>query len=94
MTTFNENERQPVIGFDMGGTSTDVSRFGGDYELVFETETAGVRIQAPQLHIKTVAAGGVGFRYRLARKMGMQAGVDVARGPEDTAFYLTIGNAW
>ena len=42
----------------MGGTSTDVSRFGGDWELVFETQTAGVRIQAPQLHIKTVAAGG------------------------------------
>ena len=47
-----------VIGFDMGGTSTDVSRFGGEYELVHETETAGVRVQAPQLHIKTVAAGG------------------------------------
>jgi 5-oxoprolinase (ATP-hydrolysing) len=42
----------------MGGTSTDVSRYGGEYELVFETETGGVRIQAPQLHIKTVAAGG------------------------------------
>ncbi len=53
-------KRKPlqVIGFDMGGTSTDVSRFGGEYELVHETETAGVRIQAPQLHIKTVAAGG------------------------------------
>ncbi|GIT70598.1 MAG: hypothetical protein Ct9H300mP28_04120 [Pseudomonadota bacterium] len=50
--------RQPVIGFDMGGTSTDVSRYGDDYELVHETETAGVRIQAPQMHIKTVAAGG------------------------------------
>jgi 5-oxoprolinase (ATP-hydrolysing) len=58
MTTFNKKDRQPVIGFDMGGTSTDVSRFGGEYELVFETETAGVRIQAPQLQIKTVAAGG------------------------------------
>ncbi|MEC8940478.1 MAG: hydantoinase B/oxoprolinase family protein, partial [SAR324 cluster bacterium] len=40
------------------GTSTDVSRYGDDYELVHETETAGVRIQAPQMHIKTVAAGG------------------------------------
>jgi 5-oxoprolinase (ATP-hydrolysing) len=58
MTTYNREKRQPVIGFDMGGTSTDVSRFGGEYELVHETETAGVRIQAPQLHIKTVAAGG------------------------------------
>ncbi|BBO83830.1 5-oxoprolinase [Desulfosarcina ovata subsp. sediminis] len=58
MTTFSEVAGQPVIGFDMGGTSTDVSRFGGEYELAFETETAGVRIQAPQLQIKTVAAGG------------------------------------
>ncbi len=49
----------PVIGFDMGGTSTDVSRFDGvNFELVFETETAGIRIQAPQLDINTVAAGG------------------------------------
>ncbi|MEA3332276.1 MAG: hydantoinase B/oxoprolinase family protein [Pseudomonadota bacterium] len=53
-----EGRLPQVIGFDMGGTSTDVSRFGGEYELVHETETAGVRIQAPQLHIKTVAAGG------------------------------------
>ena len=43
---------------------------------------------------ETVAAGGVGFRYRLARKLGLQAGVDLARGPEDTAIYLTIGSAW
>ncbi len=58
MTTTGREADQPVIGFDMGGTSTDVSRFGGEYELVHETETAGVRIQAPQLHIRTVAAGG------------------------------------
>jgi len=50
---------QPVIGFDMGGTSTDVSRFAnGTYEHVLETVTAGVAIQAPQLDIHTVAAGG------------------------------------
>ena len=48
----------PVIGFDMGGTSTDVSRYDGQYELVLETTTAGVSIQAPQLDIHTVAAGG------------------------------------
>jgi len=48
----------PVIGFDMGGTSTDVSRYDGTLELVFETTTAGVSIQAPQLDIHTVAAGG------------------------------------
>ncbi len=49
---------KPVIGFDMGGTSTDVSRYGGDWEHTHESETAGVRIQAPQLDIRTVAAGG------------------------------------
>jgi len=42
----------------MGGTSTDVSRFAGTYEHVFETTTAGITIQAPQLDINTVAAGG------------------------------------
>jgi len=50
---------KPVLGFDMGGTSTDVSRFdGSNYDLVFETETAGVKVLAPQLDINTVAAGG------------------------------------
>lgn len=49
---------QPVIGFDMGGTSTDVSRYAGEYEHVFESTTAGVTIQSPQLDINTVAAGG------------------------------------
>ncbi|MDA0835457.1 MAG: hydantoinase B/oxoprolinase family protein [Planctomycetota bacterium] len=46
------------IGFDMGGTSTDVSRFDGTYELEFETKKAGVRVTAPMLAIETVAAGG------------------------------------
>ncbi len=46
------------IGFDMGGTSTDVSRFDGRYELEFETQKAGVRVVAPMLSIETVAAGG------------------------------------
>jgi len=49
---------RPVIGFDMGGTSTDVSRFDGEYEWVQETEMAGVHLQVPQLDIRTVAAGG------------------------------------
>ncbi|GAX27622.1 5-oxoprolinase [Fistulifera solaris] len=56
----------PVIGFDMGGTSTDVSRYAGSLEHVFETVTAGVAIQAPQLDIHTVAAGG-GSRLFLER---------------------------
>jgi 5-oxoprolinase (ATP-hydrolysing) len=43
---------------DVGGTSTDVSRFSGRYEVVYETTTAGVTIQSPQLDINTVAAGG------------------------------------
>lgn len=49
---------RPVVGFDMGGTSTDVSRYGGTFEHVFETTIAGVTIQTPQLDINTVAAGG------------------------------------
>jgi len=47
-----------VIGFDMGGTSTDVSHYNGEYERTFESEVAGVRIRAPMLAIHTVAAGG------------------------------------
>jgi 5-oxoprolinase (ATP-hydrolysing) len=57
-TTYNPQLRKPVIGFDMGGTSTDVSRYDGELELTFENSTAGVRVQAPQLDIRTVAAGG------------------------------------
>ncbi len=59
-----------VIGFDMGGTSTDVSHFAGDFEREYETQVAGVRIRAPMLSIHTVAAGGGsvlhfdGSRYR------------------------------
>ena len=47
-----------LIGFDMGGTSTDVCHFNGEYERAFETEVAGVRMRAPMMHIHTVAAGG------------------------------------
>ncbi len=47
-----------VIGFDMGGTSTDVSHYDGEYERAFETEVAGVRMRAPMMRIHTVAAGG------------------------------------
>ncbi|KAF1820577.1 uncharacterized protein K489DRAFT_323635 [Dissoconium aciculare CBS 342.82] len=59
LTSYDPETKTPVIGFDMGGTSTDVSRYGnGRYEHVFETTTAGVTIQSPQLDINTVAAGG------------------------------------
>ncbi|MFH8295250.1 hydantoinase B/oxoprolinase family protein [Streptomyces sp. NPDC018059] len=60
-----------VIGFDMGGTSTDVSHYAGEYERVFTTQVAGVRLRAPMLDIHTVAAGGGsvlhfdGSRYRV-----------------------------
>ncbi len=47
-----------VIGFDMGGTSTDVSHFAGEFERAFETRVAGVRMRAPMMSIHTVAAGG------------------------------------
>jgi len=47
-----------VIGFDMGGTSTDVSHFAGQFERDFETQVAGVRMRAPMMSIHTVAAGG------------------------------------
>ncbi|MGK7943160.1 MAG: hydantoinase/oxoprolinase family protein [Microcystaceae cyanobacterium] len=49
---------QKIIGFDMGGTSTDVSHFNGDYERQIDNEIAGVRIHIPMLSIHTVAAGG------------------------------------
>jgi 5-oxoprolinase (ATP-hydrolysing) len=58
VTTWQKETNLPVIGFDMGGTSTDVSRFAGSFEHVYESTTAGVTIQAPQLDVNTVAAGG------------------------------------
>ncbi|KAK7400356.1 hypothetical protein VNO78_11562 [Psophocarpus tetragonolobus] len=57
-TLFGLETNKPLIGFDMGGTSTDVSRYAGSYEQVLETQIAGAIIQAPQLDINTVAAGG------------------------------------
>ncbi|HEX3065455.1 MAG TPA: hydantoinase/oxoprolinase family protein, partial [Dongiaceae bacterium] len=47
-----------IIGFDMGGTSTDVSHYDGQFERAFETQVAGVRMRAPMMRIHTVAAGG------------------------------------
>jgi 5-oxoprolinase (ATP-hydrolysing) len=62
---------QRIIGFDMGGTSTDVSHYAGELEREFETRVAGVRMRAPMMSIHTVAAGGGsilrfdGARYRV-----------------------------
>src|SRR5271168_4482774 len=47
-----------LIGFDMGGTSTDVSHFAGEYERAFDTEVGGVRVRAPMMSIHSIAAGG------------------------------------
>ena len=78
-----------VIGFDMGGTSTDVSHYNGDYERAFETEVAGVRMRAPMMMIHTVAAGGGSIlHYRDGR---FQVGPDSAGanpGPEE------FGHGW
>ncbi|HEY9613869.1 hydantoinase/oxoprolinase family protein, partial [Allocoleopsis sp.] len=60
-----------IISFDMGGTSTDVAHYNGEYERTFETEVAGVRMRTPMMSIHTVAAGGGsilqydGARYRV-----------------------------
>ena len=60
-----------IVGFDMGGTSTDVSWFDGTFERTFDNRVAGVRVRAPMMRIHTVAAGGGsilrfdGARYRV-----------------------------
>ncbi len=77
MTSYNTSTCQPVIGFDMGGTSTDVSRYSGQYEHTFETITAGYSLQIPQLDINTIAAGGGSMLF-------FQAGMFVV-GPESAS---------
>lgn len=77
LTSYSLASRQPVIGFDMGGTSTDVSRYDGKYDHVFETVTAGYTIQTPQLDINTVAAGG-------GSKLFFQSGM-FAVGPDSAS---------
>ena len=83
---------EKLIGFDMGGTSTDVAHFDGAYERAFETEVAGVRMRAPMMHIHTVAAGGGsllmfdGARYRV--------GPDSAGANPGPACYRRGGGPW
>ncbi|KAJ9288523.1 hypothetical protein DTO021C3_3775 [Paecilomyces variotii] len=57
-TCYDDEDGTPVLGFDMGGTSTDVSRYSGSLDHVFETTVSQVAIQSPQLDVHTVAAGG------------------------------------
>ncbi|BCH28909.1 5-oxoprolinase [Mesorhizobium sp. L-8-10] len=78
-----------LIGFDMGGTSTDVCHFAGEYERSFETEVAGVRMRAPMMSIHTVAAGGGSIlSYRQGR---MQVGPESAGANPGPASYRRDG---
>ncbi|MEQ9152920.1 MAG: hydantoinase B/oxoprolinase family protein [Parvibaculum sp.] len=78
-----------VIGFDMGGTSTDVCHYSGDYERSFETEIAGVRMRVPMMRIHTVAAGGGSIlHYEDGR---FQAGPDSAGANPGPACYRRCG---
>nr|XP_019046779.1 5-oxoprolinase [Kwoniella bestiolae CBS 10118]OCF25709.1 5-oxoprolinase [Kwoniella bestiolae CBS 10118] len=89
LTSWDEEERIPIIGFDVGGTSTDVSRFDGRYEIVYETTTAGISVQSPQLDINTVAAGG---GSRLFYRNGMfNAGPESAGAHPGPACYRSGG---
>jgi 5-oxoprolinase (ATP-hydrolysing) len=78
-----------VIGFDMGGTSTDVSHYAGEYERAFETRVAGVRLRAPMMSIHTVAAGGGSvLRFDGAR---LRVGPDSAGADPGPACYRRGG---
>ncbi|MFE0106484.1 hydantoinase B/oxoprolinase family protein [Streptomyces sp. NPDC059009] len=85
-----------VIGFDMGGTSTDVSHYAGAYERVFTSQIAGVRLRAPMLDIHTVAAGGGsvlhfdGSRYRVGPD---SAGADPGPAAYRSGGPLTVTDA-
>jgi 5-oxoprolinase (ATP-hydrolysing) len=78
-----------VIGFDMGGTSTDVAHCDGDYERAFDTEVAGVRIRAPMMRIHTVAAGGGSILHYSAGRF--QVGPDSAGANPGPACYRRGG---
>ncbi|MDW6020807.1 hydantoinase B/oxoprolinase family protein [Mesorhizobium sp. BAC0120] len=78
-----------VIGFDMGGTSTDVAHYGGEYERAFDTEVAGVRIRAPMMRIHTVAAGGGSILHYEAGRF--RAGPDSAGANPGPACYRRGG---
>ncbi|MCZ6561084.1 MAG: 5-oxoprolinase, partial [Gammaproteobacteria bacterium] len=78
-----------LIGFDMGGTSTDVSLYAGNFERVYETEVAGIRMRAPMMRIETVAAGG-GSRLWF-RDDRLQVGPDSAGADPGPACYRRNG---
>ncbi|MCO6388051.1 hydantoinase B/oxoprolinase family protein [Aliihoeflea sp. 40Bstr573] len=78
-----------VIGFDMGGTSTDVAHYDGEYERAFDTEVAGVRVRAPMMRIHTVAAGGGSILHFEAGRF--QVGPDSAGANPGPACYRRGG---
>ena len=78
-----------VIGFDMGGTSTDVAHAAGEYERAFDTEVAGVRIRAPMMRIHTVAAGGGSILH--AERGRFRVGPDSAGADPGPACYRRGG---
>ncbi|MDH6232459.1 5-oxoprolinase (ATP-hydrolyzing) [Mesorhizobium soli] len=78
-----------VVGFDMGGTSTDVAHYDGEYERAFDTEVAGVRVRAPMMGIHTVAAGGGSILHFEAGRF--RAGPDSAGANPGPACYRRGG---
>ena len=80
---------EKVIGFDMGGTSTDVAHYDGEYERAFDTEVAGVRVRAPMMRIHTVAAGGGSILHFEAGRF--RAGPDSAGANPGPACYRRGG---
>ncbi len=80
---------EKIIGFDMGGTSTDVSHYAGELERAFETQVAGVRLRAPMMSIHTVAAGGGSILHFDGRSM--KVGPDSAGANPGPASYRRGG---
>ncbi|MGB7300365.1 MAG: hydantoinase B/oxoprolinase family protein [Burkholderiaceae bacterium] len=80
---------EKLIGFDMGGTSTDVCHYAGEYERSFETEVAGVRMRAPMMNIHTVAAGGGSILFYKSGRY--QVGPDSAGANPGPACYRRGG---
>jgi 5-oxoprolinase (ATP-hydrolysing) len=83
-----------IIGFDMGGTSTDVSHYAGELEREFETEVAGVRMRAPMMSIHTIAAGGGSILHfdALERTSRYRVGPDSAGANPGPACYRRGGS--
>ncbi|MBF0193940.1 MAG: hydantoinase B/oxoprolinase family protein [Magnetococcales bacterium] len=81
----NQSGDKQVIGFDMGGTSTDVCRYAGEFEKVLEAETASIRYHAPMLNVETVAAGGGSILHFDGQKLSV--GPDSAGSQPGPACY-------